>query len=266
MQLIRLLKNIPVRFNEERSDQLANSHSDGWRRIFMSTSEYVVCPDDALVVSTWRFHFFSRGGRAEFKDFLTLAADCNRLLDIGASAGIFSALFANTRAALQIVSVEPDEKSFRLLQQTERLNSKVKFAWKTIRAVMFDKPGMQRFRSVGFGGNVSQSDLDEEIVSHNLASLADEMGFVPDIIKLDIESYEYEVLLGGLSWLETHRPRLFLELHWRLLEERNLSPRELLQKLSCLGYRCHGNSDLVARARCGLDNAGVVRLALTVDQ
>jgi FkbM family methyltransferase len=266
MNWIRLLKDLPLRFNEERSEQIANRHLDGWRRIYLSESAFVVCPDDALVVSIWRFHFFSRGGRAELNDFFALSANCNRLLDIGASAGIFSALFANTRERGQILSVEPDEKSFRLLQQTGQLNSCMKPEWRKLRAVVTDKPGKQRFHSVGFGGTISRSEADEEIAAHNLESLSSELGFVPDLIKLDVESYEYEIVMGSLSWLEAHHPLLFLELHWRLLEQRNLSPGALLQKLADLGYRCHGKANFPSKVCNQLDEAGVARLALAFDK
>jgi FkbM family methyltransferase len=265
MNVIRLAKNLPLRFFEECSEQLANRHPDGWRRIYLNSSAYVVCPDDSMVISIWRFHFFSRGGRAELKDFLRLAANCRSLLDIGASAGIFSALFANTRERARIYSVEPDARSLLLLYQTQLQNARNKPEWSTLKAVVTDRPGKQKFRSVGLGGTISLAETDEEIAAHNLESLFKESGFIPDIIKLDVESYEYEIVMGSLEWLGAHRPRIFLELHWQLLEERNLSPAALLQQLADLGYRCRGRADFPTKAGRSLDGAGVVRIALARD-
>ncbi|MCW0220735.1 MAG: FkbM family methyltransferase [Prosthecobacter sp.] len=262
MNWLRLIKNIPVRFSEERSDQLAHGHADGYRRLYLSPSEWLICPDSALVVSIWRFHFFSRGGRRELKDFLDLACGCQRLFDLGASAGIFSALFANTRSGGSVLSIEPDGKSFRLLAETAKLNQKSDMDWHLLQAVVTDKPGKVAFRSVEFGGNIVAADEGNPIESHSLESLFATSGYIPDIIKLDVESYEYDVLLGAVDWLKTHRPRLFLELHWKQLEDRGLNPEDLLKVLSDIGYRWGSLKDFVSLARYSLDNSGVVRIPL----
>ncbi len=259
---IRLLKNIPLRFNEERSDQWASRHSDAWRRIYLAEEESIVCPDNALVIAIWRFHCFCRGGRKEMKDFLVLASNCHSLLDLGASAGIFSALFANTRPCASVLSVEPDELSFKLLLEAMEQNRECNPDWRALRAVVTNRSGTQPFRSTGFGGNISDSPDDEEVAAHTLETLATAMDFYPDIIKLDVESYEFEILTASLDWVAKHRPRLFLELHWELLLARGLSPIALLGELASLGYRCRGRIDFPKMAASQLDAAGVVRLPL----
>lgn len=262
MNFVRLLKDIPLRWNEERSDQLANGHPDGYRRIYLSADECVICPDDALVTSIWRFHFFSWGGRAEFKAFLSLAADCRRLLDVGASAGIFGALFSNTRSDAEILSVEPDEKSFRLLQETIRLNSAGRPDWQSLRVVMAARPGTQHFASAGLGGTITKGKVGEEITAHTLESLTTERRFIPECIKIDIESFEYELLASAWEWLASHRPRLFLELHWAMLVQRRRNPEELLRGLTRVGYEREGKKKLTADVCRELDRSGIVRLAL----
>ncbi len=262
MNVFRLLKNIPLRLNEERSDQLATHRPLAWLRIYLSRDEFFLCPDDALVIAIWRFHSFSRGGRAELKSFLRLCCGCTRLLDLGASAGIFSALSYNTRSEAAVLSVEPDEKSYQLLNRTALNNEGDPSRWKTVRAVMSDQPGKRHFENGEFGGLISETGVGEEVTAHSLASLAADYEFVPDLIKIDVESYEYEVLSSGLNWLEEHRPGLFLELHWDLLEQRNLSPASLLTSLAKIGYRCRGRADFPSTAARHLDSSGVVRLPL----
>ena len=262
MNLVRLLKNIPLRFNEERSDQIAQLHTEGWRRISLSPGAYILCPDDALVLSMWRFHVFSRGGRAELLNFLELSAGCSNLLDIGASAGIFSALFANTRDGASINSVEPDRRSLTLLSETRSLNSGTSTHWEIHPYVVSDRPGTQRFRTSGFGGEISLDDSDEEIICHGLESLCSTFPAAPDIIKLDIESFEFEVISGGLGWLAENRPRIFLELHWAMLEQRSHSPLELLRQLAKIGYRSTNGRDLHSSKSIPLDGSGVARIAL----
>ena len=262
MKLVRLIKNIPLRFNEESSDQIAQLHIEGWRRISLSPEAYVLCPHDALVLSTWRFHIFSRGGRAELLNFLKLSAGCGILLDLGASAGIFSALFANTRADATIHSVEPDSRSVTLLSETRELNVSRSPSWEIHPYLVADQAGTRHFRTSGFGGEISQDDRDEEIICHSLESLCRTFPSAPDLIKLDIESFEFEVISGGIGWLEENRPRIFLELHWTMLEQRGCSPFELLQQLEKIGYRSTNGRDLRSSKALPLDGSGVARIAL----
>lgn len=263
MDWVRILKNIPRHLNEERSDQLSHRHQDGWRRIYLSPSAYIVCPDDALVISTWRFHAFSRGGRAELLNYLALSDGCGRLLDVGASAGIFSALFANTHKDAKIISVEPDGNSFRLLAETVALNSTTAQEWRTANVVLTDKPGVVPFSHGRFGGSVAQEpDGGRPTQAHSLPGFCGEMDFVPDIVKIDVESWEYEILASSLDFLAEHQPRLHLEVHWLMIEGRGHSPEAMLRDLAKVGYRCGARSDLAAVARAHLDGAGCARLGL----
>lgn len=263
MNWARAIKNLPLRFHEERSDQLASASKDGWRRIYLAKDVSFACPSDALVLSIWRFHAFCRGGRRELFDFLNLARECRRFMDLGASAGIFSALFANTREGAAIVSVEPDRRSHGLLLETATLNQTRNSDWRTVRAAVTDRRGRLRFHSDGFGGLVSHDESDEEIEAYGLESLAGEIGWIPEVIKIDIESFEFEVIEGAEEWLGKHRPRLFLELHWALLEERGRAPEELLDRLHRIGYRCDGRKLEPVWVKARLDASGCGRLALT---
>jgi FkbM family methyltransferase len=264
MNWIRTIKNIPLRFHEERSEQLAAKCVEGWRRVYLSPQAYVVCPNDALVISIWRFHTFCRGGRKELFDFLDLARDCRRFLDLGASAGIFSALFANTRQRSEIVSVEPDRRSFELLGETAGSNQANQPYWRNVRAAVSSERGKVRFRCDGFGGTISHDEKHEEILVHSLESLIEDLDWNPEVIKIDVESYEFEILTAAVEWLKSRRPRLFLELHWSLLEDRGHSPAGLLDLLDSIGYRRRGRRLTAESVRSELDSSGCARLMLEV--
>ena len=73
-----------------------------------------------------------------------------------------------------------------------------------------------------------------------LRSICREAAFTPDLIKIDIESYEYEVLMSSIDFLDEFKPRLHLELHSPQLRKRGLELGHLLQRLEALGYCVHG--------------------------
>ena len=264
MKWVRLLKNLPLRFNEELSEQLCHGRPDGHRWIALSKDISFGCPDDAHVVSIWRFHTFSRGGRRELHDFLELADGCKSLLDVGASTGIFSALFWRSRQGGRVLSVEPDGRSHRLLDQTRQINNGYAPAWDSVRVAVAEQRCRKGFVTSGLGGVLKDAPESEQVSCETLESVCVERAFVPDIVKMDIESFEYEAISGALEWLGKCRPRVFLELHWHLLEQRRLSPARVLEMLVTHGYECRRTKDpqqIAGFAKRGLDGSGCVRLA-----
>ncbi len=264
MDWIRLIKNIPRRFREEQSEQLtyANQHKDAYRWIYLNEDIRFCCPSDVLATWVWRFHAFTLGGRAELFSFLKLAEGCTRLLDVGASAGIFSALFANTRSKAEILAVEPDVPSFKLLNETASLNSPESALWRFSPSVISHEAGPLKFTSTGFGGDISAEG--ESVQGHTLASLCAVESYVPDLLKMDIESYEYEALLASEVWLRQHRPKIFLELHFTLLKQRGKDAQDVVTFLNRLGYQPVDGGSFEQAVKSTLDHAGCARLALVM--
>ena len=64
----------------------------------------------------------------------------------------------------------------------------------------------------------------------------DALGLVPDVMKIDVEGYEFEVLRGAQGLLRSRKPVLCLELHLDLLERRGIPPAELVASLQSHGY------------------------------
>ena len=57
-----------------------------------------------------------------------------------------------------------------------------------------------------------------------------------DLIKIDVEGYEYEVLRGAIALLRRFRPTLVFELDDSLLANFQATPRDVLSQLEELGY------------------------------
>ncbi len=61
--------------------------------------------------------------------------------------------------------------------------------------------------------------------------------FLPDIIKVDIEGYEYECFKGLTKTIDRGRPIIFLELHPEMLPEHGHSPADIAAFFSEKSYQ-----------------------------
>lgn len=187
--------------------------------------------DDAgLIQRTHRIfdhHALASYMRKENYDFVRLARDKTNFIDIGAAEGYYSALFASiARDKAQIISIDPIEPSWTAsghlasVIETNGNAFKVKY-WKLIQAYLTDVPG-----------NVDPAmDLPPGCQIKTLTQICNENNFAPDLVKLDIESWEWEVLTGSLEIFQKYRPAIMLELHNEKLRARGLNPKILLSKL-----------------------------------
>lgn len=66
-----------------------------------------------------------------------------------------------------------------------------------------------------------------------LDAFATEQRIVPSIIKVDVEGWEWQVLVGASEILARHRPNLFIE-----VQSKNEHKGEMWRLLSSLGYSC----------------------------
>lgn len=89
------------------------------------------------------------------------------------------------------------------------------------------------FVSVGSTDSAGEAH-DFEVTS--LDAEVERLGVRPDLVKIDVEGYEYEVLLGGRGLLRERRPALAFELHLDLLDQRGISPRQVVAELKSHGY------------------------------
>ena len=61
--------------------------------------------------------------------------------------------------------------------------------------------------------------------------------FRPTHVKIDIEGFEDDVILGAMKTLSELRPIIFLELHGGYLRARGRDPKAVLANLRACGYR-----------------------------
>ena len=170
--------------------------------------------------------------RREVRNFIRYAKRATRFADVGSAEGFYSALFASMHGpAGEILSIDcgsttgcnPAHTPIVMEQNRQAFSPR---RWDYIKAFVTDA----KRRPPVF-------ELPRDCHVETLAALCCSADFVPDLIKFDIESSEYEVLLDSCHWLQEIRPTLIIEVHNEILEARNLSFRPVLQALQGIGYR-----------------------------
>lgn len=144
-------------------------------------------------------------------------------LDVGANFGRYS-LYAASRMDGQatVVAIEADPLQYRILNRNMRLNAFREIVT-TVQCAAWDRPTVLEF-FVNRGGRSSAASgwgsEDKRIVveARTLDDLCEELGFIPDVVKMDIEGAECRALEGMRKILATARPKLLLELHPQAIE------------------------------------------------
>ncbi len=208
-----------------------------------------VAPADDWIVTCHpaaRFHFnVFRHDRVQAEELSAFIQHCKpgmQLLDIGAHYGFFALAclhFAGPNS--RVLCVEASANASSILRSNLKLND-VEDKVDVQNCAMGERDGVLHMLTTGpLGGDyfVIPTEARSDTVSvpqRTIVSLLKETGFKPTHIKIDIESFEYEVLHAAESFLCKNRPVLFLELHGDLLHARNLKPAALIELLKRVGY------------------------------
>lgn len=83
---------------------------------------------------------------------------------------------------------------------------------------------------------VQAISLDKFVEQNNLAKI--------DLIKIDVEGFEMNVLVGGKNSIQKYKPLLFIELDDNNLQKQNSSSKELVNWLKAIGYEIRKADDL----------------------
>lgn len=166
--------------------------------------------------------------------------------DVGAFVGLFA--LHCSRTATRVICYEPLDKTRERLTENLSLNN-VRNA--TIRPfavgresatleLSFDPlmPGgasLSESVAAGIvGGRDSQrrrvqvTTLDLDIPEAELPP--------PDFIKIDVEGFELDALIGAQQTLRAHRPSLYLEMHGETMSEKRRNVRAIVEFLTDVGY------------------------------
>lgn len=165
------------------------------------------------------------------------------LFDIGANFGFFClATLKYGGLSSRVVAVDPSAVSNRILQANVRLAEGAGRV-RIIRAAIGDQDGTLSMLTTGASGdhyliatNAVRPDI-RYVRQYKLSTLAELAGLEPTHLKIDVESFEAEIICGAMEFLSRSRPIIFLELHNDMLWKRGWDSGRVLECLAKCGYR-----------------------------
>ena len=180
-------------------------------------------------------------------ELLRLGAGKNVIIDVGVNLGATLMNFARCSPTGVIIGFEPDEKNFRKAERNLDLNNfgnvelyRNGLGAETATVKLFKvnpaNQGMNRIfddRETSIEKDLAYEKieiirLDDFVNEHQVDRI--------DLIKIDVEGYEFKVLQGAEQSLLRYRPILFIELDDENLKAQNDSAELLISFLKKIGY------------------------------
>lgn len=168
--------------------------------------------------------------------FKEMAKTSKVFFDVGANIGYFSFLVKQMSPQAKVYSFEPLPKNIEAYKKNRELNN---FASMELQEVcVADKAGDTEFlippseesgwgrmahRDLFSGEKIQRSvvTLDQFCENHDITGV--------DLMKIDVEGYEFKVLQGAQKLIETQRPRICIELNEPCLLDTGTSGEEIFQ-------------------------------------
>ena len=195
------------------------------------------------------YHFITNGASIEeMFGFIQAAKSARTLFDVGAHKGLFSLVFCACNEINRAVAYEPSPTLGAKAKHLAQINGyEARFDLQPSAIGDVSRTVPASVDSSGFI-NFGQGDESFDKFKIQITTIDDEcerLGLSPDILKIDIEGYEYEALLGASDLLKLRKPVICLELHLDILEKRGIDPKLICDQLtkndyhffSCLGQQ-----------------------------
>lgn len=185
------------------------------------------------------------------------------LVDVGAHEGYFAVLAARiVGSSGKVLAIEPQSRVLPVLQENLRLNDASNVI--VVPYAISDKTGSEElFLSVdhntGGSGLTKTSRFNlptERVTTRSLIDVVDRHGIDNvDLIKMDIEGFEYEAILGSTQLFRNKRVgTIALELHGAQIRSRGRDPHDIERFLR----ECDYGLNMVESSNLGTDHATMV--------
>jgi FkbM family methyltransferase len=226
--------------------QSLNAKAGANEMILRGNLRLVVHPDSRIPFEyfCWR----SAEMTQELDAFLSLSNGAERLLDVGALHGIFSLAFAQRRQSRSVVAVDPSPLAFAKLLYNVHAN-KLTQQIHTVECALSDTEGellMFYEWEHAVAAPLKPETAGTMFQRMTGESLCEQLGFIPDVVKIDVEGHEVKVIRGLAKIIHQAKPMLFLEIHPQRIEREHDSLEKVLVWLQGEGYHAQ---DISSRAQ-----------------
>ena len=192
--------------------------------------------------SDFQYHLADNGESIEeIAGFLALAGSARTFVDVGAWKGLFSLIFCVLDGGKRAVAYEPSSSGVQAISALSDLNGcQSRIIRRPVGVGLASGRASARIDPSGIVTIAAGASSGHAIDDLEIVSLDDDvrsLGIAPDLLKIDVEGYEYEVIAGARGVLRDRKPAICLELHLDLLERRGQSPRNVLDELQSHGYQ-----------------------------
>ncbi len=167
-------------------------------------------------------------------------------VDLGANEGYFTVMASKIAGPLgRVLAIDPQPRIKPIIEKNIELNGLANVVFAPV--AISDQPGtatMHLFPDTNTGASSLATGAAHyklptvDVPVMTLAALLDREKFERvDLLKVDIEGYEYEALLGAEDLLRSGRiEKIILEIHPHLIEPRGLDPGAIEKMLLGAGY------------------------------
>lgn len=179
-----------------------------------------------------------------FKYFESCIKPNDTILDIGAHIGLFSAFFSKKlNDTGKVICFEPTPTTFQILKSTVKLNALNNCT--AVNAAIADKSGVLTFNLTskdGEGSNANSLVQTEKSVNSTevkVFSIDDyrrQEKLKINILKIDVEGYELNALIGAKETFELDKPCGILALHPSSIRSLGQSLEQIWDKMN--DYKC----------------------------
>jgi FkbM family methyltransferase len=158
----------------------------------------------------------------EISKLSEFCGDARCFVDVGANVGLISLALAREFPQLEVFAFEPDPVAAQRLRQNISLNPRLRARIHVAEIAASDSVGEAVFEPSGDRRNIETGRLAEpgrseglfRVQADRLDRFFQEIGTVPDLVKIDVEGGELRVLQGMTGLFALGSPRAMLvEVH-----------------------------------------------------
>lgn len=152
----------------------------------------------------------------EMSSFIQSVEGLNTFLDVGCSYGAFSFVFSSINKNGTSYAFDGSPTVIVTMLKTLKLNPQLKIIpIPVLVGNKNDKEAMCLTKHQALVGNRVNLVKNGNMIT--VDSFCQTHGVEPDVMKIDVEGYEFNVLLGAENTIRKFKPMLFMEIHPRFL-------------------------------------------------